>query len=90
MKRRICGEELEFPESADASTRELLTGLLHKDATERWSLVDAEQSSFFAGIDFDHLLEERAPEVPVHGLGCLAASLSEHESDVDDNTFADF
>ncbi len=55
---RIQLDDLSVPGWLSQSAQEMLTGLLQKREEDRWNMSDLFESTFFADVDWDVLLEE--------------------------------
>jgi serine/threonine protein kinase len=91
--RRIIQDDVTLPSEASGllspAARELLGGLLEKDESKRLNLEECKESAFFAGVDFDEVLEDgrrqdaAAAAAAAAGAGAGASS-SAASSDADE------
>jgi serine/threonine protein kinase len=87
--RRIIQDEVELPSVASGllspEARELLRGLLEKDETKRFNLEEVKESAFFAGVNFDAVLEDGHREVRAHSAASVSSVSSDDWSEVVDD-----
>ena len=66
MCKKIIHESPNFPEHFSSELKDLLEGLLRKDQTERYSLIQVKQHPFFEGISWEDVEKKKLkpPIVP--------------------------
>ena len=57
--QKILKRELEFPDGADESTKDLIDNLLRINPSERIKFEDMKEHPFFTGINFETLTTKR-------------------------------
>lgn len=70
VHQRIQLDDVRLPGFLSKDAREMLEGLLRKREEDRWNLEELKESRFFAGVDWDDVLDKgrKAREMPEEKL----------------------